>query len=220
MRAVTWNMNKRKHGNWEWLMNHIHPDYALVQEASPLPRGVKATTRTTTKKQNLSAFYSETRDHKRLRMPHDYGMGLLVAEARGIHFINVYANLDFKPVYIPLLGLLGTFISRLKNKHSAGEILIAGDFNMDRRMDDKQTGSNFAPVTNDFFDALLSFGFHDCMRKFSELPVQTHRHNRSKFPWELDHMFATPGLYERLDKIEVINVPDKSDHDLIVADFQ
>lgn len=90
-------------------------------------------------------------------------------------------------------------------------------------MDDNPTGSRFALKntypTNNFFDAILDMGFKDCMRKFSGEPVQTHRHNFSKFPWELDHMFATQKLYECLDKIEVVNAASLSDHDPIIADF-
>ena len=50
MRVVSWNMNKRRRGNWEWIIENLDPDFILAQEASPLPTGVKATTRTTTKK--------------------------------------------------------------------------------------------------------------------------------------------------------------------------
>lgn len=95
---------------------------------------------------------------------------------------------------------------------------------MDRRMDENPTGSVFATKdtypTNNFFDAILDMGFQDCMRKFNAEPIQTHRHARSKFPWELDLMFATENLYERLNNIEVVPANTLSDHDPIVADFK
>ena len=108
--------------------------------------------------------------------------------------------------------------------YDAENIIIAGDFNMDRRMDENPTGTKFALKdtypTNDFFDAILDMGFHDCMRKFHSDPIQTYRHSFSKFPWELDHMFATRKLYDGLQKIEVIDTSDLSDHNPIVADFE
>jgi len=224
MRVVSWNMNKRRRGNWEWVLENYDPDYVLAQEASPLPTGVKATTRTTTKKSNRSAFYSKVGDHEKLKMSTDSGMGLIVTRSDSIFFICVYANLDFSPVDPPLMGLIATFVTNIRRHHDAQNILIAGDFNMDRRMDDNPTGTRFAAKgthpTNDFFDAILDMGFHDCMRKFNPNPVQTHRHARSKFPWELDHMFATEVLYSRLTEIRTVAVPDLSDHDPIVADFQ
>ena len=69
-------------------------------------------------------------------------------------------------------------------------------------------------------DGILDMGFLDCMRKFNPEPVQTHRNARSKFPWELDHMFATENLYERLTDIHTVEVLELSDHDPIVADFK
>ena len=224
LRVVTWNMNKRRRGNWEWDLENLDPDYVLAQEASPLPSDVKATTRTTTKRSNRSAFYSKSNDHEKVKVSKDYGMGTLVAKANGIHFISIYANLDFKPSYLPLVGIIATYVATLRHALGAGEILIAGDFNMDRRMDNNPTGSTFAakdcyPI-NSVFDAIEDMGFHDCMRKFNPNPVQTHRNARSKFPWELDHMFATEDLYGRLTDIRTVEVPELSDHDPIVADFK
>ena len=63
-------------------------------------------------------------------------------------------------------------------------------------------------------------GFFDCMRKFNSEPIQTHRHSLSKFPWELDHMFTTEELYKSLIDIKIHKVPDLSDHDLIIANFE
>ncbi len=224
MKVISWNMNKRRKGNWEWVIDQFDPDYLLVQEASPLPNKIFATIRSTTKKSNRSAFYSKTKSHKRLKMSTDSGMGLIVTKSENLFFINVYANLDFSPVDPPLLGLLASYVTNIRKRHNAKNILIAGDFNMDRRMDDNPTGTKFAAKgtfpTNDFFDAILDMGFFDCMRKFNSKPIQTHRHSFSKFPWELDHMFATEDLYKSLLNIETCKVPKLSDHDPIIANFK
>jgi len=216
-------MNKRKEGNWEWILKNSEPDYVLAQEASPLPSNINASERTTTKKSNRTVFYSKDQNHKNIKIESDKGMGLLVTEHSDIFFITVYANLDFKPVNLTLLGLIAKFVSNLRRRHNARNIIIAGDFNMDRRMDDNPTGSKFALKdtfpTNNFFDAILDMGFYDCMRKFNINPIQTHRHVRSKFPWELDHMFATEYLYNSLTDIKTLEVPELSDHDPIVANF-
>jgi len=222
MRVVTWNMNKRKVGNWEWLLEELDPDIALVQEAGPLPRGVKAIVRTF-KKTNRTAIYSKLKSQERLKLHHDNGMGLLVARIGDLFCLNVYANLDFKPVYPSLLGYIATYVSVARHRLKFNHLLIAGDFNMDRRMDENPTSSRFAAKgtypTNGFFDAILDLGFLECMKKFSSVPVQTHYHNRSNFPWELDHMFATQALYEKLNSIQVVSAKGLSDHNPIVADF-
>ena len=36
MKIVSWNMNKRKEGSWSYLIEKIDPDYALLQESSPI----------------------------------------------------------------------------------------------------------------------------------------------------------------------------------------
>lgn len=216
-------MNKRKSDCWEWLLGTHDPDYVLAQEASPLPQGLSATIQTTTKTSNRSAFFSKKGDHLNIRVGRDHGMGLVFTEANGVHFICVYANLDFKPVNLPLLGMIASSVSYLRRYRSAAEILIAGDFNMDRRMDENPTGSVFALKdtypTNNFFNAIEDMGFHDCIRKFHPEPVQTHRNARSNFPWELDHMFATAGLFSKLTDINVIDAEGLSDHNPIVAEF-
>ena len=89
-------------------------------------------------------------------------------------------------------------------------------------MVENPTDSGFAAKgtcpKNNFSAAILNMGFHDLMPNFNSDPVQTHRHVRSKFPYELDHMFAAETLYARLTKIQTVEVPELSDYDLIVAD--
>lgn len=223
MRIVSWNMNKRKSGCWEWLLEKHDPDFVFAQEASPLPKGISGTVRTTTKKSNRTVFYSKTGEHEEIKLESDSGMGLLVTRHSNIYFLNIYANLDFKPVDAPLLGLIAKFVAYLRNRLDAQHIVMAGDFNMDRRMDDNPTGSTFAakgtyPVNN-FFDAILGMGFNDCLRKFGTEPVRTHHHNFSKYPWELDHMFVTDELFEALKAADVPNTKNLSDHNPIIAEF-
>ena len=55
------------------------------------------------------------------------------------------------------------------------------------------------------------------MRKFDKNPVQTHQNNKSDYPWELDHMFVTEELYDRLQQIEVHAYSERSDHYPIVV---
>ena len=222
MRVISWNMNKRKEGCWEFAINNLSSDFVMAQEASPLIKGITATERITTKKTNRIVFYSRDKNYQEIKMEDDNGMGLLVTSYKDIYFINVYANLDFTPVNPPLLGFISKFVSHLRHRHDAKNIIIAGDFNMDRRMDDNPTNSIFAKKgtypTNDFFNAILDMGFDDCVRKQISKPIQTFRHNKGNFPWELDHMFCTKELYDCLKRISVQDTK-LSDHNPIIADF-
>ena len=147
MRVISWNMNKRKEGCWEFAINNLNSDFVMAeeaQEASPLIKDINVTVRLTTKKTNRIAFYSRDKNYQEIKMEDDRGMGLLVTSYKDIYFINVYANLDFKPVNPPLLGFISKFVSNLRHRYDAKNIIIAGDFNMDRRMDDNSTKSIFA----------------------------------------------------------------------------
>ena len=223
MRVISWNMNKRKEGCWEFAINNLNSDFVMAQEASPLIKGINATERSTTKKRNRTTFYSRDKNYQEIKMEDDRGMGLLVTSYKDIYFINVYGNLDFKPVDPPLLGFISKFVSHLRRRHDAKNIIIAGDFNMDRRMDDNPTNSIFAKKGtyphNDFFNAILDMGFYDCVRKQISKPIQTFRPVKGNFPWELDHMFCTKELYDCLKRINVQNTEELSDHNPIIADF-
>ena len=50
MRVISWNMNKRKEGCWEFATNNLNSDFVMAQEASPLIKGINTTERSTTKK--------------------------------------------------------------------------------------------------------------------------------------------------------------------------
>ena len=220
MRVISWNMNKRSKENcWEFAINNLNSDFVMAQEASPLINGINATERSTTKKTNRTVFYSRDKNYQEIKMEDDRGMGLLVTSYKDIYFINVYANLDFKPVNPPLLGFISKFVSHLRHRHDAKNIIIAGDFNMDRRMDDNPRFAKKGTYpTNDFFNAILDMGFYDCVRKQISKPIQTFRHNKGNFPWELDHMFCTKELYDCLKRISVQDTK-LSDHNPIIADF-
>jgi exonuclease III len=222
MRVISWNMNKRKEGCWEFAINNLNSDFVMAQEASRLIKGINATERSLTKKTNRTAFYSRDKNYQKIKMEDDRGMGLLVTSYKDIYFINVYANLDFKPVDPPLLGFISKFVSNLRHRHDAKNIIIAGDFNMDRRMDDNPTETKFTKKDtyphNDFFNAILDMGFYDCVRKHISKPIQTFRPVKGNFPWELDHMFCTKDLYDCLKRISVQDTK-LSDHNPIIADF-
>ena len=219
MRVISWNMNKRKEGCWEFAINNLSSDFVMAQEASPLIKGITATERITTKKTNRIVFYSRDKNYQEIKMEDDNGMGLLVTSYKDIYFINVYANLDFTPVNPPLLGFISKFVSHLRHRHYAKNIIIAGDFNMDRRMDDKPGFAKKGTYpTNDFFNAIEDMGFYDCVRKQISKPIQTFRPVKGNFPWELDHMFCTKELYDCLKRISVQDTK-LSDHNPIIADF-
>ena len=231
-------MHRKKLGAWDYVKNNLKPDVAILQEASPINENVdsKNLLRLEVKKNIFSSMYFNKSHFRNIKMPADkIGMinqcAVIDDDNFGtIFFLNIYGRLGTpQGLPIPLLGLINLYITILRQEHSAEHILISGDFNMDRRMDENPTGSRFSKkgerIHNTFFDAILNLGFKDCLRKFYPDYVETYRHHIeiNRYPWELDHMFVTPNLYERLERIEVINnriVHELSDHNPIIAEFK
>jgi len=95
--------------------------------------------------------------------------------------------------------------------------IIGGDWNADLQLDGKN--GNTANANRLFFERLTDFGLQDCLAPFVEYPVQTHRHNSDvNLPWQLDYIYATPGLATKVEKARVIDTPqirNISDHNPI-----
>ncbi|MBT6331233.1 MAG: hypothetical protein HOJ33_01135 [Gammaproteobacteria bacterium] len=232
MRIVSWNMRKNKKA-WPYFFESLNPDIALLQESSPLHDDFKFNIVTQNVKKNLNnSILFKNSQPEQLLIEDQHQMGVLASEFKNqnnkIFLLSIYGNLSFTGTldYV-LLETIEFFINEMRNKFQAQDIIISGDFNMDRRMDENPTTSNFSKKGEtrheDFFDGILNLGFHDCLRKFHSLPIQTYRHNRGTYPWELDHMFATPELYNRLKSINVYideNILSLSDHNPIVAEFE
>ena len=231
MRIVSWNMRKNKKA-WDYFFESLNPDIALLQESSPLNDDYQFNVINKNVKKNLNnSILFKTNQPKELPIEDKQKMGLISSryqtENEDIFLLSVYGNLSFVGTLdFVLLETIEHFVKEMRQNFNAKNILISGDFNMDRRMDENPTKSKFSKKGetrhNNFFDGILDLGFRDCLRKYHSLRMRTYRHNRGIYPWELDHMFVTPDLYERLKSIDVFvddNILKLSDHNPIVANF-
>ena len=233
MRLISWNMNRRK-GSWDYLINELRPDIALLQETSPFDKEElsEKLVEVEVKKNLRNSIYSASYLFEKIKLPNDGGIGINATSIElnnfgKIYFISVYGNLDFwDTLDIHLIGVLCLYTQVLCSQYHAKHIVIAGDFNYDRQMDDNPTGTKFVKVgekrANIFFDSLKNLGYVDCLEQFYPDYVQTHRHTRSEFPWQTSHMFMTNKLFNHLDSLEVLENPkviQRSDHNPIIADL-
>ena len=96
-------------------------------------------------------------------------------------------------------------------------IVIGGDWNADIQLDGRN--GNTANANRLFFERLRDFGLQDCLASWVEYPVQTHRHNSDvDFPWQLDYLYATSAIANRITDVRVIDTPqirEVSDHNPI-----
>lgn len=244
MRVISWNM-KNKKSNWTFLTS-LKSDIALIQEAYNLNNvpGNSFINNHTHKlkiKNNVNNFiYSPKNKSERISFPKEFNNDFICVKTyknkKEIFFLSIYGNLDWhkfpksktklKKWFTIFAGQIAITITFLRNEYNAKNIVIAGDFNCERRMDNNPTSTKFMKngerINNLLFDFILDMGFKNCVRKYYSEPQRTHKHVRSSYNWELDHMFCTDELYESLEKIKVLDsvIQNKlSDHNPIVADF-
>ena len=235
LKVVSWNLHN-KIDAWNYLFNEFNPHIGLLQESPQLPSDYD-TNLIISKlvKQNLrNTIYTGNLKQQLIEIDEQYEIGLLsskvtVKEDLEISLISIYGNLSFTGILDQkIIESVGIYLETIRKNNSDANIIIAGDFNMDRRMDENPTKTRFSKkgerVHNEIFDSIINFGFSDCLRKFHPDFIQTYRHyrNRENYPWELDHMFATKKLYDSLQKVEVhFNeaIEKVSDHNPIVAEF-
>ena len=74
------------------------------------------------------------------------------------------------------------------------------------------------------FERIEDFLLEDCLIKKYPNFVRTFRNKsgQDRVPWQIDHMFASKDLYNKLQKIEVVENAETSalsDHYPIIAEF-
>lgn len=96
------------------------------------------------------------------------------------------------------------------------KIILGGDLNASLQWDEQQRGRSHEIL----FDRIKNFGLHDCLSKFQPYPQQTWRKNGVMTPWQLDYLFMSESLVERVKQCDVRREPalkELSDHNPILA---
>lgn len=106
----------------------------------------------------------------------------------------------------------------LEGGHTKHRVVLGGDFNASLQLDEMQSGNSHHVL----FDRLREFGLVNCYDNFFQDFVQTHRHLRSKKPWQIDYFFISKRIAQNLTGCEVINtstVHKLSDHNPVVIEL-
>jgi exonuclease III len=231
LKIVTWNMAWWSHkakidDAWDFLYNDIKADVALLTEMGD-PVGSKCPF-PYFKWQNigLNRLYWGSGIVSRYRLDDCYipaSVGALmtallpIEKKTPLSLICMYGIEDkTSNSYVSNLHrYLSDLTPILKGKRQ--NIIIGGDWNADLQLDGKN--GNTANANKLFFDRLADFGLQDCLAPSVEYPVQTHRHNSDvNFPWQLDYIYASPGIVNNVKSARVIDTPqirDISDHNPI-----
>ena len=239
MRIVDWNIHRRL-PPWNYVINELDADIALIQECSRLPKNLdpsKVIHTPANDRKFGNAIYVKNAVWEELPIETTRIGSLMVARVttpkeESLVVISLYGLLEALPenpsrklvypgIHIALSELSYLLGGLTRPKYT--NFILAGDFNNDRRMDTHPTfGRKDKRTSNLLFDRVKDYRLQDCVKEYYPDYVQTYRHSTGGFPWQLDHMFASKKVFRNLKNLYVDDsdeVKSLSDHSPIVADF-
>ena len=240
MRIVSWNTHRRIEQPWDYLVNRLDADVALLQECGRLPKSIddsKVIHRLAKGRKFGNAIYVKDGEIAEYTVESQQEGSLVISvvetpKKQQLVLINIYGILEYLPenprgkLVHPGIHRSLSDISYLLEGYTRPKFtnfVLAGDFNNDRRMDEHPTFKRKGKrTTNLMFDRIEDYRLQDCVKKFYPDYVQTYRHTTGGYPWQLDHMFASKKVFSNLKNLYVDNseeVKSISDHSPIVADF-
>lgn len=170
---------------------------------------------------NLPTYQVQTRDGVQLNV-----MGVYSPWQPINHFPNGVDTSPIKFTQNPKVYLVNLLFDSLRsmNVQSQYPWVIAGDFNLSETFDAR----SIKPRGNrEYIDRMGAFGLTECLRQANGKLIPTYRHTDSSLIHQIDHLWVTQPLANRLVSCstgDASRVFDKSarlsDHLPIVADFK
>jgi len=228
MKIATWNLDywkrtpEQRQKGWAYLLDSINPDIALIQEIKP-PQTDLSNDRflyheIDGKRKWGNALYSRFPIIREIYTSKSYpgASGLITAEINvtntlTLTVINLYGLLDSEGYATTTMHHLLSDLTSILDHKGTRKIVLGGDFNVSKQFDKKYKW----PAHKLVFDRIEDFGLINCTQKFFSDHVQTHVHNKSKFPWQDDYLFISENIEDTLLACEVINtesIREFSDH--------
>jgi len=215
---ATWNMaywSHKKHGAEAWtyateelssdilLTQESHPDYNIINRKDIEFHTVGGT------RPWGSSVYSSKFEIKPIPIKSSFLGAITPAEVK--------IREDYSLICISLYGLfetIGTISYAIPNLHrilsdltellesakTKYRIILGGDLNASLQVDEQYNIKSHKVI----FDRLEAFGLHNCFDGFYDDFVQTHRHSRSKLPWQNDYLFVSNRLKSQITNCEVV----------------
>lgn len=213
MIVVAWNMGRRDHAAaWRYLLDHLTPDLALLQETCPPPeafqRGHILHGRAYAAHAWGSAVYVCKGSVREMPLPAEHRGWLIAAEielpdADPLVAVSVHARI--------LDGYVRPNLDRafevLEPRLSGRSFVLGGDLNLSRNYDRAYGTSHHT----EFLDGLTTRGFFDCLRKF-HLEEQRTFWGRTTRCYQDDHLFVSEDLATRVAGCDVVDRAQLSDH--------
>jgi exonuclease III len=217
MKIASWNLDywkrttEQRINGWEYLFNNIVPDIAFLQEIRPPDNNFKNINflyhEIDAKRNWGTALYSKFPIQRELYFNNSYpGSSALIAAEINISskltltVINIYGQLDSRGYATTTMHHLLSDLTPILDHKGTRNIILSGDFNVSKQFDKKHKW----PAHKLVFDRIEDFELINCTQKFFSSHVQTHVHNKSKFPWQDDYIFVSRSIESLLVACEVI----------------
>lgn len=206
MKIVTWNMAycHRQRFNreaWDYLVNEIRPDIALLQEVNP-PDSIG----------NENLFYTPiggTRNwgsaiYTQLSLEHvpfESHNGWVAAGEVSLPDDSklIVASIHAQIINGYVFPNLGEIFDNLSSVLTGKSFAVGGDLNSCRLLDEVYGSKHHSA----FFDKIESGDFFNCHRKFHAREQQTFW-GRTQNPYQDDHLFVSQNLSEQVVSCEVL----------------
>jgi exonuclease III len=225
LKVVTWNLNgcwgdRSLHAEaWEYLLEAIRPDLALVQEVRRPPDRLKNVLWKMVGRTGWgTAVFAKDLALQELRLQAHLGRivaaRVVVDGGRQITVASLHAPVRNGRV-IPNLRLM---MEMLQPFLAPGSFMIGGDLNTCRLAEKAWPRCGHA----EFFDEIEAKGFINCFWKLHGREEQTFFRSGQDFPFQDDHIIVSPDLGDCLRSCQVLHNDDTlrlSDHIPLVTEF-
>jgi exonuclease III len=225
MRIATWNMANRR-GAWDYLLDVIRPDFALLQEAQVI-EGRPGHVRWQAIGENSikygkrgryrwgSAVWSRDKELRQVRL-NAYGGWVEAARTvapEPLLLISMHVELDRQGRSVPMLHRMLSDLTPALER-AASPVVLGGDLNADVGFDEKYGTRRHAIV----FERIEDFGLWHCNRLIPPGRRRTFRGDGSVMD---DHLFVSRSMVNRVLSCEVLANDDvPSDHFPVVLELQ
>lgn len=237
MRIITWNIDfksseKKNREKFDYLINHLNPDIAILQECwgfpefkKDYPNGKLFVKIIGDKRKWGCAIYVKDLEAQEIEeIIGDnvwlIGVEVFLADGSKMLVISVHTKIKGVPHVVPHLRKTFNDLENRLNKYD--HFIIAGDFNAARLFDKIYPSKNEDYQHSLFFDELDKKWFN-CHKKFHKEEERTLWTNLTKYPYQNDHIYVDKILGEKIIKCDVLPYDDKtkqlSDHLPIIAEF-
>ncbi|MBM4309172.1 MAG: hypothetical protein FJ115_14290 [Deltaproteobacteria bacterium] len=226
MKIVTWNLGYwlhsfSHHEAWAYLCNEIKPDLAFLQEVKP-PAWVPRHT----------LIFEEINRGWGTAI---YAPSLILSKklfslypgrvaAASIVF-NKSLSIFVASIHAPIIKNrvfphLDNIFKELESCHASNSVIVGGDLNSARLAEKVWPGHGHGP----FFRRIdQGDSWVDCCRKFNAEEIQTFFWNKSKHPFQDDHIFVSRDLSDSIRSCTVLNndlTRSLSDHIPLIAELE